>query len=783
MKTTKNKEFGKKSIALFMILLVIATTFAFVMPMESVGAQGSGGSQEKTQPSNQPTCNIGKSEYDKNSRQIKVEVTASNILANALSCTLKCDNDLVSTMSNTAAFGSERTLQIFSWNAGSLAKETSCTVNCKYKINTEDIDCGSATVPINPGGGTVPQPSTGASNQWWQIPCLGFLKSKLEPKTANQVKGKWRPFTSWVDVGWFIFSFAWALGFTFGLGGEFKCLEEQPLEEDACNECEADPLRICTQERCSILGKNCIPVERDDGKGYHCFKGECKDTDLAKVTKIDFKWYTGTDFEPAGSDSANSNQLNVQKQLPWNVTRAFLSITQDKEAKCRYVVDTLEANFSEMNDFNDNEKYPITQSIDISMSEIKTGEHYIFIKCRNKCNVANPAEDDNAFVKFKIAEIPEGIPPIIEYINPVSYSFIDDRQKNLTIEMWLNENVATKAGCVYSTKVNNLTTNWSLMIPFEGPHGDGNNSVVRGWCVNNQDCRYIAKKQCAHCFLNLDLTKGFEQLNETLAELLRENFTEMNLSELLNTESGLAKYFNFVFRCQDTNGNKNEGDPYSILTIPPYNVYVIEPKNLHETYERENIPIEVETYGLNATGGNVSRSTYCRYKVLDGWPKQPLTIPGTKWDDLQPIDELLAPRHVGRINKTLNPATYTMFVRCRDLARIEIANWSYFKILKDDKTPIVVRIYHDTTAGDYLVVETNEESECVYGTSDTIKCNYNFSDGSAMTTTDNYLHAAYWQLDNLYYIKCKDKWDNYPGGSPAADVCTITINPYELPEF
>ena len=99
-------------------------------------------------------------------------------------------------------------------------------------------------------------------------------------------------------------------------------------------------------------------------------------------------------------------------------------------------------------------------------------------------------------------------------------------------------------------------------------------------------------------------------------------------------------------------------------------------------------------------------------------------------------------------------------------------------ILKDETTPQVIRMY---SAMDYLYVETNEESDCVYGTSSSIACSYNFSDGSEMVGTLQFIHSAPWQLGHLYYIKCKDKWDNYPGGREDAPICTIIISPYEVP--
>ncbi|MEM2018051.1 MAG: hypothetical protein QW585_02450, partial [Candidatus Pacearchaeota archaeon] len=148
-----------------------------------------------------------------------------------------------------------------------------------------------------------------------------------------------------------------------------------------------------------------------------------------------------------------------------------------------------------------------------------------------------------------------------------------------------------------------------------------------------------------------------------------------------------------------------------------------------------------------------------------------------------PIDAETATTHKGKHNETLNASTtglkHLLCVKCRDFWGIEVASKIDFFVLLDPLSPEVIRMYHDTTINDLLVIETNEEAECVY----THKgCNYNFTEGNAMMSTDKLLHAAHWQL-SPYYVKCKDKWDNYPGGKPDANVCTIVIYPYEIPQF
>jgi len=45
---------------------------------------------------------------------------------------------------------------------------------------------------------------------------------------------------------------------------------------------------------------------------------------------------------------------------------------------------------------------------------------------------------------------------------------------------------------------------------------------------------------------------------------------------------------------------------------------------------------------------------------------------------------------------------------------------------------------------------------------------------------NNYLHLYTWIPNQVYYVKCVDKWGNYPGGSINANTCTA-VNPFDIP--
>lgn len=629
-------------------------------------------------------------------------------------------------------------------------------------IDSKPVPCGSAKFVVKDMTDTA-KPSGMPS--WVSAICLqNIIKLPAEVKTPS----------STYDIISSMLSLFMASVFTFNLESEFNCIAEVPLDDNKCSDCEKDPYRICTKARCKILGDSCYAIEREDGKGWHCFKEECKDTALAEMNNLEFKWYTRLGEDEAGSASTSGNQLNISEELSWNVTYSILKIEQSKDAKCRYAIDKAEANWSEMSDFENNENYPRSQNITIALTEVKSGDHWIYIKCRNKCGIANPAMDDRNWVRFKIGEVPEALPPIIEYIDPES-GFVSSAMSRANITLWLNENGKDGAGddatCKYSTFANKFTTEWSEMTPFIGPHLSINNSVYAGSCSNDLKCRYINSSICAHCALSLDLANGYESYDP---EEMINKFEEANLSIDISAEdlealigSKKGKLYPFIFRCQDEQGNKNEAYSYMLIAVDNFNITIIKPP-VKDPYER--MP-EIE---MQTTSGNVSRPTYCKYKVFDGRQSAPR---GT-WDEMAWIDEDLSDVHTGKVNRSLEPGNYTLYTQCRDLARIQATNWKYFNISKDSTSPIAMRIYSD---GAYLFTETNEEAECVYGADNKISCAYNFSDGSSMVSLDGFIHTAPWVLGHNYYVKCKDKWDNYPGGRSNSSICTTIISPYELP--
>jgi len=593
------------------------------------------------------------------------------------------------------------------------------------------------------------------------------LKAEIKKHEPPKKKEK-KIFQDWVDVIFLGLSLIRALYLADTIltsyGGAGKCSPEQPLkgvDPKICLTCNEDPYRICTRERCLMLG-NCIPVPTAKADQYVCVPGKCEELGLPVFDKINVSWFIDGEMKgTTGMLNLDGREINIKlnegKPIPFNTKMILINLTTYKTSgMCRYIIDKAGANFSEMIDFENNyfptlpDGTPGWQYAYVLLpgNLSRDATYRIFIKCKNICGIEPEAAYDLNVITFTLDKKPDQLPPEIVYVDPASNSVVRGDLAFINASFWLDE----KGSCKFSDKSNNYTINYTQMIPF-GPYNNENSSVVNGGC-------YLGKcldrnETCSRCWLLLNTSRGYDIINYT------GEFNE-------------TKLFSLLIRCSDLQGNVMTEDSilgYTLMTAPPYNISIIKPENKSKTYDRQP---EIEVVS--------ERATECRYRIYQGSPaekKQP------SWDEMWPIDTEMGTLHKGRHNETLNASRqgilHTIWVRCRDFWHIETIDFAIFYTLLDDDPPVIIRMYRDTTIGDYLIIETNEESECVYGTSDTIKCAYNFSDGSAMTTIDNLLHAAYWQLGSMYYIKCKDKWENYPGNKPNANQCTAIVNPYEVP--
>jgi len=119
----------------------------------------------------------------------------------------------------------------------------------------------------------------------------------------------------------------------------------------------------------------------------------------------------------------------------------------------------------------------------------------------------------------------------------------------------------------------------------------------------------------------------------------------------------------------------------------------------------------------------------------------------------------------------LSEENYTYFLQCFDIAGNIAETMINFSVQVDTDSPSIVRVYKE---GNSLKLITNEEAECVYSN---FGCIYDIDmDGIVFGSIDGINHLADWNIENDFYVKCKDAY----GNPPAPDVCTLIARPFEI---
>ena len=120
----------------------------------------------------------------------------------------------------------------------------------------------------------------------------------------------------------------------------------------------------------------------------------------------------------------------------------------------------------------------------------------------------------------------------------------------------------------------------------------------------------------------------------------------------------------------------------------------------------------------------------------------------------------------------LTAGNYQYFFRCIDSGGNTAESNTTFKVAIDKQAPQITRVYKDNA----LKIVTDEDAQCVYSLKD---CNYEFKDGVAMIYSNPSIQTslfAEWKSNVVYYIKCKDKYDN----QPVSNQCSIIARAVDL---
>jgi hypothetical protein len=246
------------------------------------------------------------------------------------------------------------------------------------------------------------------------------------------------------------------------------------------------------------------------------------------------------------------------------------------------------------------------------------------------------------------------------------------------------------------------------------------------------------------------------------------NLWEMNTDNVYTCRTTLTgiesrKENTFYFRCKDKPGFEEKDRN---VNTESYNYLVAgtQPLNIMESGPTKTVYGATETIPIFLTiktdNGYKDGEANCYYKN---------SLPANDEDYIKFL-ETGTNEHKQR--QDLTTGNYTYYFKCVDLGGNAAYNTTSFKVETDKISPIAARVYKEVGE---LKIKTSEDAECGYSNKD---CNFEIDAGIKMETEDYRIHTAEWKLNQNYYIRCKDKYNNQP--SPNA--CSIIARPSLLTE-
>ena len=229
------------------------------------------------------------------------------------------------------------------------------------------------------------------------------------------------------------------------------------------------------------------------------------------------------------------------------------------------------------------------------------------------------------------------------------------------------------------------------------------------------------------------------------------------------TLTGIADMTDNVYymRCKDQPDAENEADrnvnvestEYIIVGTQALNILDAQPNDKTIKDSRDVVPVTLEVVTDN---GFYNGESICSYS----------TTP----NELDYIAFFVNEGFNHEQVLTLIEGEYLYYLKCVDLGGNAAYTNISFEIDVDRTAPVVVRAYQ---SGNKLRILTDEESTCSYSTTD---CNFDIDDGINLPLDNQKGHAVAWDVDELYYIRCKDQYNNQPDPNR----CSIEVSGYEI---
>jgi len=522
--------------------------------------------------------------------------------------------------------------------------------------------------------------------------------------------------------------------YSFGMGREFivrapipipsiyNCIPwSPPAGGDMCETCNTDPLRECSEYRCSSLGAACELMENDVERPICVTTEDDGTAPIISAGEIS----EGFIFQ----DEITNKEVGIRTD-DGNCIRAFtvveFSLNTDEYAQCKF-------DFEEEKAFDD-------------MIELFEGG--MNWEKNHSLNFTMPSKDILLAENISLTE--EDL--INWYANLILYVKCQDTHGNMNEEEYLVD-ICVKTGI--DTEPAFVRT----YIPENKsyfPYGDEEVNLTV-FLNEPAKCKYSLDKN--EDFKNMTFFKGCKTKMSNYRKKYHGWPCKVTLQNLTEEENI------FYFKCKDqpwlpaandSQKNINDEDFVYILysSDSALNITSVSPQG--ETFKGKVTPIAV-SFNVETDGGMYGDGvSKCEFE----WEK--------RWYEFFETDSNTH-KHEGLM---LPEGDYDIPIKCKDDGgNIAYVN-STFKVEIDNDPPIYVRVYHD---GGSLKLITDEKAICYHNNFD--GCDFTFEDNVTSMTTDilySIEHTASWVTDKTYYIKCEDMWEN------VNDDCIIVVEANSL---
>ncbi len=243
---------------------------------------------------------------------------------------------------------------------------------------------------------------------------------------------------------------------------------------------------------------------------------------------------------------------------------------------------------------------------------------------------------------------------------------------------------------------------------------------------------------------NMSCANESTQINLNLDYACSANLTGISQSK---------KTFYYV-RCQDLTPQRNTNIQDYVYSLSSSPALVIKNVSPNATVIKDSTSPVPVTITASTIGGAYDGNAVCSYSTTG------------RIGDYVIFDNTSSYKSSTTVYDTAGPQTY--YIRCSDLGGNVDTKVINFNVSVDNTAPLISRAYYDN--GQMKII-TSEKASCEYSTS---SCDYNFGDGTNITSYDGINHNFPWNTATDLYIKCEDIYGNLP----STGTCSIIVRAY-----